>query len=213
VTPTDEFMDTREGHLSDRKDVRLAGRVQIRILRRAGTTDVGDRTPTGVHDSAHVANHVELSHRTYGYRRIHAALVRQSEQASPELVGDLMRELGRVACPPRPFRPTTTVAGQDPAGTPDLVDRDVTAAAPGETFVGEITDSPTGEGWLYLATIIDCDSNMVVGWSMADHLRASLVVSALDMAATKCRSPTTRSSLATAACSTRRPSSVRHSPH
>lgn len=64
------------------------------------------------------------------------------------------------------------------------MDRNFTATAPGEKFVGDITYIPTGEGWLYLATAIDCYSKMVVGWSMADHLRTSLVISALDMAAT-----------------------------
>jgi putative transposase len=132
----------------------------------------------------HIAKHFELSHRTYGYRRIHAALVRQGEQVSPELVGDLMRELGLVACQPRPFRPTTTVADAGAPAVPDLVDRDFTATAPGEKFVGDITYIPTDEGWLYLATAIDCYSKMVAGWSMADHLRTSLVTSALDMAAT-----------------------------
>jgi transposase InsO family protein len=131
----------------------------------------------------HIAKHFELSHQTYGYRRIHAALVRQGEQVSLELVRDLMRELGLVACQPRPFRPTTTIADAG-ATAPDLVDRDFTAAAPGKKFVGDITYIPTGEGWLYLATAIDCYSKMVAGWSMADHLRTSLVTSALDMAAT-----------------------------
>ena len=51
----------------------------------------------------HIAKHFELSHQTYGYRRIHAALVRQGEQISAELVRDLMRELGLVACQSRPF--------------------------------------------------------------------------------------------------------------
>ena len=57
----------------------------------------------GVRDGAHVAKPVEVSHQTDGYRRIHAALVRQGEQLSAELVGDLMREVGLVACQPRPF--------------------------------------------------------------------------------------------------------------
>ena len=135
------------------------------------------------HLKAHITKHFELSHQTYGYRRLHAALRRQGEQASPELVRELMRELGLVACQPRPFRPTTTFAGQV-GPVPDLVDRDFTAAAPGEKFVGDITYIPTGEGWLYLATVIDCASKMVAGWSMADHLRTSLVTAALDMAAT-----------------------------
>ena len=51
----------------------------------------------------HIAKHFELSHQTYGYRRIHAALMRQGEQVSAELVRDLMRELGLVACQPRPL--------------------------------------------------------------------------------------------------------------
>jgi len=48
---------------------------------------------------------------TYGHRRVHAALVRQGERCSPELVRAIMRELGLVPCQPRPFRPATTVAG------------------------------------------------------------------------------------------------------
>ena len=72
------------------------------------------------------------SDATYGYRRIHAALVPMDvdEDASPELVRALMRELGLVPCQPRPFRPTTTIAG-DAAAVADLLGRDFTAQAPG----------------------------------------------------------------------------------
>jgi putative transposase len=124
------------------------------------------------------------SDQTYGYRRIHAQLARQGEQVSPELVRELMRELGLVACQPRPWRPTTTVAG-DAAAIPDLVGRDFTAAAPGEKLVGDITYIPTWEGWLYLATVIDCFTKECVGYAMADHLRAELVIDAVRMAARK----------------------------
>ena len=72
---------------------------------------------------------------TYGHRRIHAALVRQGERCSPELVRAIMRELGLVPCQPRPFRPATTVAG-DAAPAPDLVGRDFSADAPGTKLVG-----------------------------------------------------------------------------
>lgn len=119
---------------------------------------------------------------TYGHRRVHAQLARWGEAASPELVRVLMRELGLVACQPRPWRPTTTIAG-DAAGVPDLVRRDFTAAAPGVKLVGDITYVPTWEGWLYLATVIDCHSRECIGYAMADHLRTSLVTDALDMAA------------------------------
>ena len=97
----------------------------------------------------------EQSDQTYGYRRVHAQLIRQGEQVSPELVRELMRDLGLVACQPRPYRPTTTVPG-DPGPIPDLVNRHFTAQAPGQKMVGDITYIPTWEGWLYLATVIDC---------------------------------------------------------
>ncbi|WP_433662322.1 IS3 family transposase [Nocardia sp. CA-128927] len=93
----------------------------------------------------------------------------------------LMRELGLRACQPRPWRPITTEGTEH--RLPDLVGRDFGADAPGRKLVGDITYIQTGEGWLYLATWIDCYSKMVVGWSMADHFRTSLICSALDMAA------------------------------
>jgi putative transposase len=122
------------------------------------------------------------SDQTYGYRRVHAQLVRQGEQVSPELVRELMRELDLVACQPRPWRPTTTVPG-DPGPIPDLVNRNFTADAPGEKMVGDITYIPTWEGWLYLATVIDCYTKACIGYAMANHLRAELVIDALNMAA------------------------------
>lgn len=80
------------------------------------------------------------SEQTYGYRRVHAQLVRQGEQVSPGLVRELMRELELVACQPKPYRPTTTVPG-DAGPIPDLVKRDFTAQAPGQKMVGDITYS------------------------------------------------------------------------
>jgi transposase InsO family protein len=124
----------------------------------------------------------EANHGTYGYRRVHAVLARSGVVVSPELVRQLMRELGLVPCQPRPWRPTTTEA--DPSHRiPDLLGRDFTAEAPGTKLVADITYIPTGEGWVYLATVIDCYSKMVVGWSMADHYRTPLIVAALESAA------------------------------
>ncbi len=79
-----------------------------------------------------------------------------------------------MACQPRPFRPVTTIAG-DAMELPDLVRRDFTATAPGCKLVGDITYIPTWEGWLFLATVLDCFSKKVVGYAMADHMRTSLV--------------------------------------
>jgi len=93
-----------------------------------------------------------------------------------------MRELGLKACQPCPWRPTTTEADQAHR-IPDLVQRDFAAEAPGVKLVGDITYLATNEGWVYLATVIDCYSKMVVGWSMADHYKTSLITAALDSAA------------------------------
>jgi transposase InsO family protein len=123
----------------------------------------------------------DANHGTYGYRRVHAVLARSGEQVSDELVRQLMRALDLQPCQPRPWRPTTTEADEHHR-IGDLAQRDFTANAPGEKLVGDITYISTGEGWLYLATTIDCYSTMVVGWSMADHYKTPLIASALDMA-------------------------------
>ena len=122
------------------------------------------------------------SDHTYGHRRIHAALHRQGERLTPELVRSIMRELGLIPCQPRPFRPTTTVAG-DPGVIPDLLARDFHADAPGTKLVGDITYLPTWQGWLYLATVIDCHTKACIGYALAEHMRADLVIDALQMAA------------------------------
>ena len=119
---------------------------------------------------------------TYGYRRIHAELNRRAVACGPELIRALVRELGLIACQPRPWR-LTTIPDADAATTPDLVKRDFTAEAPGVKLVGDITYIRTWNGWLYLATVIDCYTKMIVGYAMATHMETSLVRSAIDMAA------------------------------
>ncbi|GAA3000549.1 IS3 family transposase [Streptosporangium longisporum] len=122
------------------------------------------------------------SHETYGYRRVHAALLRRGEHCSAELVRALMRTQGLVPAQVRAFRPTTTVQG-DFRGIPDLLGRDFTATRPGTKLVGDITYIRTWEGFLYLATVIDCHSKAVLGWAMADHYRTDLIKAAIQMAA------------------------------
>jgi len=119
---------------------------------------------------------------TYGYRRVWWQLARWGVQAGLELVRALMRELGLVACQPRPWRPSTTQQGHN-GPVPDLVNRDFTADAPGQKMVGDITYVPTWEGWVYLATVIDCATRKVAGWAMDDNYRAPLIKSAIEMAA------------------------------
>jgi transposase InsO family protein len=122
------------------------------------------------------------SDETYGYRRVHAQLARWGVAAGPELVRALMRELGLVPCQPRPWRHSLTEGGAS-GPIPDLVGRDFTADAPGQKMVGDITYVPTWEGWLYLATVIDCHTKAVIGWAMDDNYKTPLISAAIEMAA------------------------------
>jgi putative transposase len=123
------------------------------------------------------------SDETYGHRRVHAHLARQGDHCSVELVRGLMRELELVPCQPRPCRLSLT--DQDPTAgpIPDLVTRDFTADAPGVKMVGDITYIPTWQGWVFLATVIDCYTKAVVGWAMDDNYRTPLITAAITMAA------------------------------
>ena len=77
----------------------------------------------------------------------------------------------------------TTIADPDVTPVPDLLQRDFTAPAPNMKYVGDITYLPFDGGNLYLATVIDCYSRRLVGWSIADHMRTELVADALRAAA------------------------------
>jgi len=133
--------------------------------------------------AAHVARVFEAGRGAYGCRRVAAQLNREGHACSVGLVADLMRELGLRACQPRAYK-RTTVPGEQPVTSPDLIGRDFTAPAPGQRLVGDITYLRTGEGWLYLATVIDLATRMVIGWQLASHMRTGLVTDALAMAIT-----------------------------
>lgn len=122
--------------------------------------------------------------QVYGYRRLHAELLRSGIHASPELVRRLMREAGLEPCQPRPYRITTL---PDAAATPvpDLVGRRFTADRPGQVLVGDITYIHTWSGFAYLATVIDCCTKMVVGWAIDTHMKTDLIIRAIEMAAAR----------------------------
>jgi len=127
------------------------------------------------------------SRGTYGSPRVHAALQAKGYAAGENRVARLMKEAGLRGVSRRK-RPSTTVRSDTGRAVPDLVDRDFTASRPDELWVADITYVPTQEGYLYLAVVIDAYSRKVVGWEMTGHLRAELVLEALDMAAEQ-RSP------------------------
>ena len=125
----------------------------------------------------------ERSRGTYGARRIARALRHAGEIVSLRLIRRLMADLGLVPAAPRPYK-RTTIADEALAAIADHLGRDFSSDAPGVKLVGDITCVRTWEGWLYLATVIDCFSRRIIGWAMADHMRASLICDALEMAAT-----------------------------
>jgi transposase InsO family protein len=181
VTERYEFIDGEKAHFPITRmcvwlDVSTSGFHDWRTRPNSATVERREELKLIIHQV------FDESDGTYGYRRVHAALTRGGVIAGPELVRALMRELELVACQPRPWR-RTTLPGQRNPDVPDLVGRDFSAAEPGRKLVGDITYIHTWEGFLFLATVIDRHTRMVVGWSMADHMRTSLIVDALDMAA------------------------------
>lgn len=132
-----------------------------------------------------IAEAFEASDETYGYRRVHAQLARSGVACGPELVRDIMRELGLRPCQPRPWRVNLTEADGREHDISDLVGQDFTAAAPGRKMVGDITYIPTWEGWLYLATVIDCHTKMVIGYAMGEDYKTPLIQAALRHAASR----------------------------
>jgi transposase InsO family protein len=122
------------------------------------------------------------SRQTYGYRRIAAELARRGRPTGPELVRKLMRAADLHPKQKRAYK-RTTVQDADAAPAPDLVRRNFTADAPGRRLVGDITYIRVGTTFGYLATVIDCFSKAVIGWAFDSHMRASLPIRALDMAA------------------------------
>lgn len=123
------------------------------------------------------------SDATYGYRRIHAALARAGRVCDPQTVRSIMVERGLEACQPRRRGPRTTIPAEDVGSLRDHLGRDFTAAEPGLKLVGDITYISTWQGWVYLATVLDCCTKKVVGYAMADHMRTELTTDALKMAA------------------------------
>ena len=122
------------------------------------------------------------SRQTYGAPRVHADLRAGGEKHGRKRIARLMRAAGVVGACHRHGGPTTTRRDKEARPAPDLVDRNFTASGPNQLWIADITYLPTATGFLYLAVVLDVWSRKVIGWSMANHLRAELVLGALEMA-------------------------------
>jgi putative transposase len=145
--------------------------------RPASARTLADRTLTEQIREIHTC-----SRGTYGAARVHAELrLGLGVHVGRKRVARLMGAASLQGCHRRRLRGLTR---RDPQAVPapDLVQRNFTPPAPDRLWVADITQQRTGEGWLYLAVVLDTFSRRIVGWSMADHLRTELVLDALDLA-------------------------------
>jgi putative transposase len=146
-------------------------------VREPSTRAVADRRLTG-----RIAEIHEQSRKTYGSPRVHAELrLEDGVKVGRKRVERLMRLAGVSGLIKR-RRGRTTIRVQGVRTAPDLVERDFNPTAVNRLWCADITYIRTWEGWLYLASVMDCYSRRIVGWAMADHLHADLVVDALEMA-------------------------------
>ena len=124
----------------------------------------------------------QISRKTYGSPRIHAALRRKGIRCGRNRVARLMQLHGLTARKRQKRHPVTTQrkAGVMPA--PNLLNQNFSALAPNQKWVSDITYIDTAAGWLYLASVLDLFSRQIVGWAMADRMDATLVEDAFQMA-------------------------------
>jgi putative transposase len=125
--------------------------------------------------------------RVYGSPRITKVLRLSGEAVCQNTVAKVMRACGVRARAPKAFVPRTTDSRHDQPVAPNLLRRNFVVGEPRRRWVSDITYIPTGEGWLYLAGVLDLFSRRVVGWSMAENMETTLVGEALKMAVSRAR--------------------------
>ena len=132
----------------------------------------------------------EQSFGTYGTRRVTAELrLGLGREVNHKRVERLMRERGLQGVTRRRRRRGCTRSRDTDLRSDDLVHRQFRPAGPDRLWVQDVTQHRTSEGWVYLAVVIDAWCRRVVGWSIADHMRAELVADAIDMATLRRRPP------------------------
>lgn len=135
---------------------------------------------------AELAEKIKATHEenrgVYGSPRIFEALRADGVKVCCNTVARVMREEGICAKVKRKFVPRTTDSGHGRPVAANVLDRQFEAELPDQKWAADITYVDTGEGWLYVAGVIDLCSRKIVGWAMADHLRTDLVSDALRMA-------------------------------
>jgi len=122
------------------------------------------------------------SREIYGSPRVHRQLQAEGVECNVKTVAKVMRENDLRSKMRRRFRVHTTDSRHEHRVAPNRLDRQFVQEKPNVAWAADLTYVPTDEGWLYLAVVLDLHSRRVVGYTMADHLRASLAIDALTMA-------------------------------
>jgi putative transposase len=153
------------------------------------------RHPASVRETKETALIAEIrevhqkSRRVYGSPRVCDALSKRGRRVNRKTVAKAMRKAGIRAKTAKKFRVSTTDSSHGHPAAPNRVRRDFSADGPNQLWMSDITYIQTGEGFLYLAGVMDAWSRSIVGWSMSESLEATLALDALNMALTRRGSP------------------------
>jgi putative transposase len=181
------FVAAERGHHAVARLCRVIGAgVSGFYARLRAIPAVRDRAEAAAELRGHIGR-IFAARRVYGAPRVHAELRREGRRHARRRIARLMGEMGPRARRGRRRTPRTTDSRHDRPVAPNLLDRHFTAERPDSVWLADISYIPTGEGFLYLAAIEDMATRQIVGWSMADHLRAGLCVDAPVMALQRCR--------------------------
>lgn len=156
-------------------EVSRTGYCQWRTREPSGRAQANDRL------DAQVAAIHRASGRSYGRERIHRQLRDEGVPAGRERIRKSLQRQGLRPVYRRPYRVTTDSGHGKPLAA-NLLERRFGAWAMNEAWVADITYVATGEGWLYLAVVMDLASRRIVGWSMSERITAGLVCEALKSA-------------------------------
>jgi putative transposase len=167
-------------------EFKLRRMCQLLEVSRSGYYEGRSRPPRTTTDSEReVQNKIQRyfaqGRGTYGTRRIKHLLAQEGLRVSRRRIGRILAQAG-LRCKTRRKCKAPTATGQAQTVAPNHLNRAFTVHVPDTVYVGDMTYLPTGEGWLYLAVVLELCSRAIVGWSMADHRRAELVNQALSMA-------------------------------
>ena len=175
------FIDRRRGRFSVKRLCRILVTDRSNFYAWVRAQALRDQREYDEQELVELITEIHTAHPAYGAERITRESKRQGLVVGCRRVTRLMREQG-IAGITRRKRRNLTKPDAGAAAVPDLIRRGFTAPMPGLKLVGDISCFPTGEGWLYLATVLDLCSKELIGCAIAPHMRASLVVDAVTVA-------------------------------